>query len=227
MRSALRSWRSPGATNTAAPEQHLLDANQNLRDLIEDTGIPASVRAELSEEFKEISAISEKLRNGEIHIAVFGRVGVGKSSLLNALLHRQAFSTSPLHGETISEDRAEWRSFRDGNVVLIDTPGIDELGGRERDQLARRVSQRADIVMMLCESDLTDSEFRALEGLCNANRTVLLVLTKADQFTREELNLLLQCLRQRCGHLLEPGRILPACANPRPEVLITIDDSGR
>ena len=227
MRSALQSWRSPGATKTAAPEQHLLDANQNLRDLIEDTEIPASVRAELSEEFEEISAISEKLRNGEIHIAVFGRVGVGKSSLLNALLHRQAFSTSPLHGQTVSEDRAEWRSFRDGNVVLIDTPGIDELGGHERDQLARRVSQRSDIVMMLCEADLTDSEFRALEGLCNTSRTVLLVLNKADHFTRGELDLLLQRLRERCSHLLEPGRILHTSANPLPETLITIDESGK
>lgn len=223
----MRSWRSPGATKTAAPEQHLLDANQNLRDLIEDTDIPASVRAELSEEFEEISEISEKLRNGEVHIAAFGRVGVGKSSLLNALLHREAFNTSPLHGETVIEDRASWRTFRDGNVVLIDTPGIDELGGHERDRLARRVSERADIVMMLCEADLTNAEFSALERLCDSNRTVLLILNKADHFSREERGLLLQRLRERCSQLLTPDRVLHTCADPRPETLIVVDESGK
>jgi predicted GTPase len=80
---------------TANPDRHLLEANRNLRELVEDTSIPASVREELAAEFEEIEAISQKLRKGEVHIAAFGRVGVGKSSLLNALLQRPVFSTSP------------------------------------------------------------------------------------------------------------------------------------
>ena len=225
--AGLRKWRSPDATAKTTPERHLLEANRNLRELIEDTGIPASVRAELGEEFDEIQAISDKLRNSEIHVAAFGRVGVGKSSLLNALLQRDVFSTSPLHGETIAEGRAGWRSFRDGNVVLVDTPGIDEVHGAERERLARRVTRRADITLMLCEADLTDAEFRALESLCGAHRTVLLVLNKADRYTAEERELLLQRLRERCAHLLPPQRILAASAAPRPEILIRIDASGQ
>jgi len=205
----------------------LLDANRNIRELIEDTSIPSSVRAELSTEFEEIASISTKLRNGEIHIAAFGRVGVGKSSLLNALLQRQAFSTSPLHGETKHEDRVEWRTLRDGHVVLIDTPGIDELDGVEREQLARRISQRADVTLMLCEGDLTDSEFQALGQLCSAQRTVLLVLNKSDRYTSRELGLLLERLGERCHDLLPPDRILSASADPRPETVIRMDDSGR
>ena len=133
MRSVLRKWRSPEKTTKANPERHLLAANRNIRELIEDTNIPSSVRAELSSEFDEIESISSKLRNGEVHIAAFGRVGVGKSSLLNALLQRKTFSTSPLHGETKKEFRADWRTLREGQVVLIDTPGIRELGLWELD----------------------------------------------------------------------------------------------
>jgi small GTP-binding protein len=198
VRSNLRSWLFREKTGTKVnPEQHLLEANRNIRELIEDTHIPSSIRAELSSEFAEISSISDKLRNGEIHIAAFGRVGVGKSSLLNALLDRDAFSTSPLHGETRNEGRENWRTLRDGHVVLIDTPGIDELDGEERQQLAQSISQRADVTLMLCEGDLTDSEFRALDQLCNSQRKVLLVPNKSDRYTHTELELLLQRLHFR------------------------------
>mgnify|MGYP000252370377 CR=1 FL=1 len=143
MQSALRRWQSPaGKAVQTAPDHYLLAANRNIRELIEDTAIPASVRAELADEFDEIAAISNKLRDSEIHIAAFGRVGVGKSSLLNALLGRTAFSTSPLHGETRSEARADWHSTRDGNVVLVDTPGIDELEGDQRAELAETLAER-------------------------------------------------------------------------------------
>jgi GTPase SAR1 family protein/uncharacterized protein (DUF697 family) len=227
VRSNLRNWLFREKTRTKVnPEQHLLEANRNIRELIEDTDIPSSVRAELSAEFEEISSISDKLRNGEIHIAAFGRVGVGKSSLLNALLDRDAFSTSPLHGETKDEGRENWRTLRDGHVVLIDTPGIDELDGEERELLARSISHRADVTLMLCEGDLTDSEFRALEQLCRSQRTVMLVLNKSDRFTRTELDALLQRLEERCQGLLPGQRIVSASAAPRPETVIQIDESG-
>ncbi len=223
----MRKWLSPaGKAAETAPEAHLLEANRNIRELIEDTNIPSSVRAELSEEFEEISAISDKLRKSEIHIAAFGRVGVGKSSLLNALLHQNAFSTSPLHGETRSEGRAAWRSHRDGNVVLVDTPGIDEYEGEERSRLAQRISRRADIVLMLCEGDLTRSEFSSLEDLVATKRTVLLVLNKADRYTAEETALLLQRLRERTDGLVPADRVIAASADPRPETVVEIDPRG-
>lgn len=228
VQSNLRNWLFPGKNQkTVHPEQHLLDAHRNIRELVEDPNIPASVRAELSSEFEEIEAISSKLRNGEIHIAAFGRVGVGKSSLLNALLDRTVFSTSPLHGETRQENRVDWQSLKDGHVVLIDTPGIDELDGEERDRLARQVSRNADVTMMVCEGDLTDSELQALRQLCMTNRTVLLVLNKSDRYTSSELEVLLDRLRERCAEMLPPQRIISASADPRPETVIHVDSSGR
>lgn len=228
MQSVLRRWRSPAGTAAGiAPDHYLLEANRNIRELIEDTAIPASIRAELADEFDEIAAISNKLRDSEVHIVAFGRVGVGKSSLLNALLGRPAFSTSPLHGETRDEARAAWHSTRDGNVVLIDTPGIDELEGAQRAELAERASRRADIVLMVCESDLTRGEYAALADLAGTRRAVLLVLNKADRYTTEERLLLLERLRDRCADILPRGRVLGASAAPRPETVITVDAAGR
>lgn len=224
----MRNWRSGERTAaTPTPDRHLLDANRNLRDLIEDTSIPAAVRAELATEFAEIETISEKLRSGEIHIAAFGRVGVGKSSLLNALLQREAFSTSALHGETRAEARQAWQTLRDSHVVLIDTPGIDEMDGAERERLARSISRRADVTLMVCEGDLTEFEYQALKELCSAQRSVLLVLNKADRYTAEEIGMLRGRLQDRCGGLLGADRIIAASADPRPETVIRIDAGGR
>lgn len=227
MRSALRKWRSNETHRTQAiPEQQLLAAHRNIRELIEDTSIPASVRAELSAEFDEIAEISEKLRNSEIHIAAFGRVGVGKSSLLNALLQRDVFSTSPLHGETRDEHRSGWHALEEGKLVLIDTPGIDELDGSDREDLAQRVSRRADVTLMVCESDLVATEFQALTELVSAQRAVLLVLNKADRYNTQEKERVLARLRERCRELLPGENIVSASAAPRPETVIRIDADG-
>ena len=231
VRFVLQSWRSPGqnrgATRAIDADRHLLQANRHLQDLLQDTSIPSLVRAELSAEFDEIAAISRKLRNEEIHIAAFGRVGVGKSSMLNALLSKNLFSTSPLHGETREEARASWHELKEGHLILIDTPGIDELDGERREQLARDIARRADLILMLCESDLTDTEFQALQELCRVKRTALLVLNKSDRYNSVELTLLMQRLRARCEAFLPADRIIAAAAEPRPEIVVQAGEDGR
>jgi small GTP-binding protein len=208
------------------PEQHLINVSQQIQTLQSDTSIPAAVRQELFQEFAEIEAISEKLKHGEIHIAAFGRVGTGKSSILNALLDREVFSTSPLHGETQFQQSSLWDSVNSDHVVLIDTPGIDELDGEAREELARSVARISDIVLMVLEGDLTETELNAVRSLAERDRPLLLVLNKADRYSKSEIQSLLTHLRKRCGPFIEPDNILSACADPRPEPVIRIDEAG-
>jgi hypothetical protein len=230
VRSALSSWlstaKSPERRPVSAADQDLLAANRNIKALLEDTGIPAAVRAELTEEFDQIEMISRKLQEDEIHIAAYGRVGVGKSSLLNALLGQQVFSTSALHGETRVEARAEWHLQHAGRVLLIDTPGIDELDGQEREVLARSICQRADVILMVCKSDLTELEFAALREVATTGRAVLLVLNKADRYDAGELQLLLARLRQRTADWLPAACVLAAASAPRAETVISCQHDG-
>jgi len=224
VQSALRNL--PWLKKTKNPEQHLLNADQQIQTLLTDTSVPSAVRQELFQEFAEIEAISEKLQHSEIHIAAFGRVGTGKSSILNALLGREVFSTSPLHGETRTQQRSQWDSADSNHVVLIDTPGIDELDGEAREEMARSVARVSDIVLFVCEGDLTETEFTAVHSLAARNRPLLLVLNKSDRYGQGEMDTLLEHLRDRCAGLIEPENILVACADPRPEKLIRIDEAG-
>ena len=231
VQSALQNLPWLKRAKTRNPEQHLVNANQQIQTLLTDTSVPSSVRQELFQEFAEIEAISEKLQHSEIHIAAFGRVGTGKSSLLNALLGHDVFSTSPLHGETRFQQRSHWDSVNSDHaesdhIVLIDTPGIDELEGEVREEMARSVARISDIVLMVCEGDLTETEFRAVRNLAARQRPLLLVLNKSDRYGAAELDSLLEHLRDRCSEFIEPENILTASADPRPEQLIRIDEAG-
>jgi len=216
----------PWLKKTENPEQHLLNANRQIQTMLGDTGIPSAVRQELHQEFSEMEAISQKLDQGEIHIAAFGRVGTGKSSLLNTLIGHEAFSTSPLHGETKTQQRSEWQSVDSEHVVLIDTPGIDELDGEAREELAHSVARVADIVLMVCEGDLTETEMKAARYLAERKQPLLLVLNKSDRYSQAELEVLLEHLRSRCVDFIDTQNVLATSADPRPETVIRIDASG-
>ena len=82
------------------------------------------------------------------------------------------------------------------------------------------------MTLMVCEGDLTDSEYQALRALCEANRTVMLVLNKSDRYSGQELEMLLDRLAERCADLLPRDLIIAASAAPRPQTVIHVDAEG-
>ena len=130
-------------------DTHLQLASASLRQLLEDARIPDTIRSTLSEDYAQVRAMLDKLEHGHLHIAVFGRVSVGKSSLLNALLGKTAFSVSVLHGETRSVNMQQWEEYADGGLFLIDTPGINEIDGEARERMAHEVASRTDLLLFV------------------------------------------------------------------------------
>ncbi|MFO1352625.1 MAG: GTP-binding protein, partial [Gammaproteobacteria bacterium] len=227
------SWPSANKPTLDAPgdgEAHLGLARDSLRDLLGDQRVPAAVRQALAEDYRQLGALLDKLEHGRIHIAVFGRVSVGKSALLNALLGDKRFSTSPLHGETKSADEARWEDctvIDTGGVYLIDTPGINEIAGEARERLAVSVAARSDLVLFVVDGDITSSELNALRRVADGARPLLMVLNKADRYTRAERELLLATLRRRCAGLVKPEDIVLASAEPAEKTVILVDSEGQ
>ena len=50
----------------------------------------------------------KKLEKKELQVSVYGRVGVGKSSLLNALLEKKVFPTDIINGNTKNIKSYKW-----------------------------------------------------------------------------------------------------------------------
>ena len=192
-----------------------------------DTDVPTPVRRALSGEFARVQAMLDKLEHGQIHIAVFGRVGVGKSALLNALLGEPRFATSPLHGETKDARMAHWRTESGGGgVYLIDTPGINEVDGEARERLAHEVAGRADLVLFVVDGDITQPEIAALRRIAAESRPMLLVFNKADRYTRADRALVIESLARRTAGIVPAANIVTSAAAPAPRVYLEVDAQG-
>ena len=209
-----------------ADETHLALARESLRELLDDERVPGEVRNALGDDYRQVEVMLDKLEHGHIHITVFGRVSVGKSALVNALLGEQRFATSPLHGETRTIQSGQWHEFRDGNVFLIDTPGINEVDGEARERLASDVARRSDLVLFVVDGDLTQAEIDALRTLVDTRRPLILVLNKIDRYSSEEQVQLRESLLQHAGDLISADNLVTAAAQPAPQWVVRVDADG-
>ena len=213
-------WKKRRAATEGGDGDPLTLARESLRELVNDARLPEGVRESLAHDYAAVQSMLDKLEHGHIHLAVFGRVSTGKSSLLNALIGKEAFAVSPLHGETRLSSIEPWDEVESGGVFLIDTPGLDEAGGEEREHLAREVTERSDLVIFVVDSDITESELASLKTLLAQGRPVIVALNKRDLFTAAEEERLLSALKARTDGLVDPGHIIAVSAQPRPQLVI-------
>lgn len=159
----------------------------------------------------------QRLHEGRPKVVVLGRVGVGKSSLLNALLGSEAFATDVAHGCTRRQEERPWQVAIPGlaGVDLVDTPGLDEVAAAARERLAHRVALGADLVLLVVDSDLTRVEAEVLERLLAGGKPALLVLNRSDCWPPEELPDLLASLRRRLPAAASHLEPLVVAAAPR------------
>jgi GTPase len=211
---------------SARGDGHLDLARESLRELVQDHRIPLEVRESLADDYSQVEAMLDKLERGHIHIAAFGRVSVGKSATLNALLGRHQFSTSPLHGETRKAEIGQWNEYQTGGVFLIDTPGINEVGGESRERLAHEVTSRSDLVLFIADGDLTDTEVRSLRTLVQLQRPVILVFNKIDRYTQEERKLIVASIMRHTAGYIDPRNVVCISAMPSEGLVIRVDEDG-
>lgn len=218
-------FESPAQKN-ASGDNHLSIARESISSLLNDTRVPEQVRQSLQADFQQVEKMLEKIEHEHIHISVLGRVSVGKSSLLNALIGKDQFSISPLHGETRQATFASCEEYESEGVYFIDTPGINEIAGEEREKLAHEVASRSDIILFVVDGDLTDTEYQALKKVVSKSRPVVLVLNKVDRYTRDEKESLLNSLRQRVSGLVDTKNVVAATARTTEKYYLLVDEQG-
>lgn len=201
--------------------QAALDAVRNAIERFD--GCSEDERLELQHDLDQLGRMAEKLESGRVEIVVFGEISTGKSALVNALVGEVLTQVNVQGGWTKDLWQVPWAGtgycvpgFAESEVVLIDTPGLNEVAGAERGEMARTAAARADLVLFVTDSDLNETEFSALEDLAASHKPMLLVLNKTDLYRREELEQLLTLFEgPRLAGLIEPGNVITTVADPR------------
>jgi small GTP-binding protein len=175
-----------------------------------------SVRAGLNRELSEIRA-GERRR--EFHVVVFGTGSAGKTSLVNALLGREVGKTEATMGTT-KEGQNHTYSLEgvEGAVFLTDTPGLSEMGaaGSAREQEARELAARSDLLLFVLDHDLIRTEFEPLSALARQGKRSIVVLNKTDRLTDSDRDAILAKLRERLRGLVDADDVVAVAASPRP-----------
>ncbi|MFN4775804.1 MAG: Era-like GTP-binding protein [Pseudanabaena sp.] len=173
---------------------------------------------ELTEsELVEILALEEKLDKSAIAIAVFGMVSRGKSSLINALLGQKLSETGATHGTTKDVAVYAWDAGGKIQLQLIDTQGIDEIGGEIRGELALESAKQADLILFVIAGDMTRLEQEAIAGLQKFYKPILLIFNKTDLYPecdRDAIHSALQNIEVQ--KLISPQEIVLTSAEPKP-----------
>ncbi len=121
-----------------------------------------------------------------LHIGLFGRRNVGKSSLLNAITRQQVSIVSEQAGTTTDPVEKPMELLPLGPVLFIDTAGIDDVGalGELRIQKTRQVFDRTDLGVIVTEAgEWGDFEQELLRELKSRAIPILVVFNKSDQKT--------------------------------------------
>ena len=180
--------------------------------------LQGSVRPDLQALKSALAKLDQKV----IHIATFGLVSRGKSAVINALLGDKVMPTGPLHGVTKWPKSVRWTpSSGKVQVELIDTPGLDEIEGETRAEMAREVAQQADLILFVVAGDITRTEYEALSELRRSQKPLILVYNKIDLYPeqdRESIYRQLQTLGTYTGveELLTSSEIVMVAAEPSP-----------
>jgi len=199
-------------------------AMQTVRRAIEHfRGCSPEERASLQRDLDQLHSMADKLAAGKVEIVVFGEISTGKSALINALVGQAVADVNVRGGWTKDVWNVGWNGsgfivpgLASSEVVLVDTPGLNEVDGAQRATMAHEAAARADLVLFVTDSDLNEVEYSALLELAATHKPILLVLNKADLYTPQEVSELMTVFSgPRLAGVVDPENVVIAKADPR------------
>lgn len=95
-----------------------------------------------------------------VHIGFFGRRNVGKSSVVNAVTGQELAVVSEVKGTTTDPVQKAMELLPVGPVVVIDTPGFDDVGtlGELRVRKTKQILNKTDVAVLVLDGTAGVSE---------------------------------------------------------------------
>ncbi|MBN2435970.1 MAG: [FeFe] hydrogenase H-cluster maturation GTPase HydF [Spirochaetes bacterium] len=122
-------------------------------------------------------------KGSRLHIGIFGRRNVGKSSLLNLIVRQQVSIVSDFAGTTTDPVEKPMELLPLGPVLFIDTAGIDDIGelGDLRVKKTTQVFRRTDLAVIVTDGTWGDFEDRICQECGKYAIPFIVVFNKSDE----------------------------------------------
>ena len=135
-------------------------------------------------------SLNETPMANRIHIGIFGRRNAGKSSIINAMTGQSLAIVSDVAGTTTDPVLKAMELLPLGPVVIIDTPGLDDVGelGLMRVQKAYQILNKTDIAVIVIDGSVgvTEEDEKILERIRGKNIPYVIVKNKSDLYVAAE-----------------------------------------
>lgn len=123
------------------------------------------------------------LKSMRLHIGVFGRTNVGKSSLLNRITNQEISIVSDVAGTTTDVVEKSMELLPVGPVTFLDTAGLDDSTelAQKRIEKTMKVINRIDVAVIVCDfTGVGDYENELIEKFDELKIPYLIVVNKCD-----------------------------------------------
>ena len=130
-----------------------------------------------------MSELNKTPNANRLHIAIFGKRNMGKSTLINAITNQNIAIVSDYAGTTTDPVYKAMEILPIGPVVLIDTAGFDDEGalGELRIEKTLDVIKKTDIALLVVDSKgFSYFDVNIINKLKETNTPFIVVLNKSD-----------------------------------------------
>ena len=168
--------------------------------------------------------LEEKRVAQTLEIVAFGTISSGKSSVLNLLAGRDVFATDARGGTTVNRHEIPWPG--NDKIILVDTPGLGEVDGAQHVNIAAESAKDADLVLVVVDGPLRQSEHELLERLGQMEKRAIICLNKSDWYAEEDRQKLIGQINRQTGSFVETSDIVCIQAQPGHRVRRKILSDG-
>lgn len=148
------------------------------------------------------------LKSQRLHIGIFGKTNVGKSSFVNKITGQEVSIVSDIAGTTTDVVEKSMELLPIGPVTFLDTAGINDNSalGFERIDRTKKVINRTDVAVIICDyNGLDGTEIELIAQLEELKIPHIIVVNKTD--IEPVSDIVLEDLKSTCKHILVTSTI--------------------
>lgn len=143
------------------------------------------------------------LKSLRLHIGIFGKTNVGKSSLLNKITNQEVSIVSDIAGTTTDVVEKSMELLPVGPVNFLDTAGINDSTALSSERLEKtmKVLNRTDIAVIVCDyTGVDDYEKDLIQKFNELKIPFIILVNKTDvQIVNDEV---LSDLKSLCSNVI-------------------------